>query len=523
MQLTESEKKSYRLHTLAVFVWLLLLMLILFLVVQHDINQAEDEFEQYADNVFKQVSDKVNANELMAEGFSGLLSTMPEIDRKEAATYARHMLQRYPHVFMFEIAEKVPREQLAEFETKMQRNVYRDYKVRTFSYETDRKWLTVADKPIYYPITFIEPMLPGSIKVLGLDIETNSFLRKPLMESYALKRAYASQPFELAEGGRAYVLLCPVMENYSAWHASDVPERLNEYFALLVIKAEDLMANLIIPDDISVFLFHSNYQVEDTNGHLFVKQTGSRTALEETIFAKLEYYRIIDERSQPFILKLEHQIGFDDVNWLLISVITVVGFISFFTMIVFSRMHHQNQMRRLQYENKLFQLANNDYLTGLANRNMLMDRMRNVLAKSHRKQTRMAVIFIDVNDFKQVNDSYGHSCGDELLIKIAERITGVIREGDTLARYSGDEFVIMVDDVESKETVTRIIQKVHSCCLNPFHIDGYEFNVSVSVGCALYPDEAETVDSLLKLADENMYKDKQRQKSTGQLTLTLPE
>ena len=160
-------------------------------------------------------------------------------------------------------------------------------------------------------------------------------------------------------------------------------------------------------------------------------------------------------------------------------------------------------------ENDLRQLANYDSLTGLPNRALLIDRIKHAIEHAHRYQFKMAVFFIDLDRFKQVNDSLGHDMGDQLLVDVARRLTGVLREGDTVARIGGDEFVILLESYHNIDDVTRIAQKIIVEIDLPIHLSKGTVRVSPSIGIALYPEDAQSQTDLLKNADVAMYHAKQ--------------
>lgn len=162
-------------------------------------------------------------------------------------------------------------------------------------------------------------------------------------------------------------------------------------------------------------------------------------------------------------------------------------------------------------------LANHDRLTGLPNRNLFYDRLQHGLDKAMRSKDKLAVMFIDLDNFKTINDTLGHEMGDLLLSQTAERLRACTRKEDTIARLGGDEFTVLAEDLPDavgivSATASRIIDMLGQ----PFHLDGQEALVSASVGIALYPDNGPDFQSLLKNADAAMYQAKQTGKNNYQ-------
>jgi diguanylate cyclase (GGDEF)-like protein/PAS domain S-box-containing protein len=171
---------------------------------------------------------------------------------------------------------------------------------------------------------------------------------------------------------------------------------------------------------------------------------------------------------------------------------------------------------REQHEELLEYQANHDALTGLPNRNLLADRITQSLANAQRYDQRVAVLFIDLDNFKFVNDSLGHALGDRMLIIQADRLRKCIRSGDTVSRYGGDEFVVVVSNLEKVEDAASVAQHIQEQVSRPFAIDGHEFGITCSIGISLYPRDGLDVDSLLKNADAAMFRAKERNRNSFQ-------
>jgi len=161
---------------------------------------------------------------------------------------------------------------------------------------------------------------------------------------------------------------------------------------------------------------------------------------------------------------------------------------------------------RRVYEERLDFLANHDALTGLPNRNLLNDRLSQALALAYRTGRQVAVLFLDLDQFKFVNDHYGHTAGDELLRSVTLRLGGELREGDTLARLGGDEFVIMLWDALDASAARATAQKLLDALSRPMAIDGHKLQITASIGVSLYPQDGDSAELLLKHADAAMYR-----------------
>ncbi len=159
-------------------------------------------------------------------------------------------------------------------------------------------------------------------------------------------------------------------------------------------------------------------------------------------------------------------------------------------------------------ENKLEQLAYYDPLTRLPNRALFFDRLRQALELARRKSTRMALLFIDLDRFKYVNDTLGHNIGDLLLVEVAERITQCLRKSDTVARLGGDEFTVILTEILRSANVENVAQNIIAALQRKFDIAGHEIYVGASVGIAIYPEDGAELEGLVKNADIAMYQAK---------------
>ncbi|TEU00418.1 MAG: EAL domain-containing protein, partial [Dehalococcoidia bacterium] len=172
---------------------------------------------------------------------------------------------------------------------------------------------------------------------------------------------------------------------------------------------------------------------------------------------------------------------------------------------------------RRRAEETIRHLAYHDALTDLPNRALFQDRLTIALAQARRKKRMVAVLYLDLDHFKVVNDTVGHGKGDKLLQRVGERLTTLVREGDTVARVGGDEFTLLFPEVAGVEDAAEIAERVLKAFQQPWTLDGHEFHVTTSVGIAMYPNDGEDAESLLQNADTAMYRAKEQGRNNYQL------
>jgi len=173
-----------------------------------------------------------------------------------------------------------------------------------------------------------------------------------------------------------------------------------------------------------------------------------------------------------------------------------------------------SSIERKSYERHLFRQANHDDLTGLPNRRMFLEYMQRWLIRASRWKRTEVIMFLDVNDFKEVNDTLGHDIGDALLEQIAARLRVGLRASDMLARYGGDEFIVHLDtDAHiSRDSCVKIAEKITSLFHSPISIGGHDIQTGVSIGIAFYPEHGKNTTRLIQSADHAMYQAKKLHK-----------
>ena len=176
----------------------------------------------------------------------------------------------------------------------------------------------------------------------------------------------------------------------------------------------------------------------------------------------------------------------------------------------------QDVSSRIQAEERLQYLATRDALTGLPNRLLLQERVAQAIAQAKRSRRRVGVLFIDLDRFKNVNDTLGHRIGDELLKRVTASLSAALRETDLLARLGGDEFMVIVEDFEDSSVLNRIALKLQDAIAQPFEIEEHDIYVTSSIGIAVYPDDSDDPEGLLKHADVAMYRSKELGRNTYQ-------
>lgn len=174
-----------------------------------------------------------------------------------------------------------------------------------------------------------------------------------------------------------------------------------------------------------------------------------------------------------------------------------------------------SEKRRI--EENIKHLAQYDQVTDLPNRSLFNDRLKHAIDRAQRNKSKICLMFVDLDGFKQVNDSFGHQAGDELLQIIAERISNIMRSEDTVARFGGDEFIILIEEIKHSDYAVIVAKKLLQVVNDPVYLSGHEVTVGVSIGISIFPDNGHDAETIIKNADISMYQAKKQGKNCYKL------
>ena len=321
---------SRRIYQIVVIVWLILFAAVIAQIIASDIQRAEIIFNDHANAHFQQANDRVHINESVLDGFAAMVSTSNSDGRARIRSYAQKMLESYPHIFKFEIVEKVSDDKVGSFAEYYRRNIYPDFEVKAFSYESDRQWEVVEGAPYHHVIVFMEPSTPESREVLGLDIGSNEFLMHSLQKSEQEERTVSTNPFTLVQGHLAYLLQRPIPQPGNGGASSFNNSGAQGGFVELVILADTLLdrGGHLLPG-MRELLYNPSFSSADPNGYLHLHEAPEAGWLESRLFPRLSMSRSLDSESQPFVLLMEQQLGWSILSWGKLGLTLLIALITF--------------------------------------------------------------------------------------------------------------------------------------------------------------------------------------------------
>lgn len=505
--MTRSVYGRHHLYLHIAILWLLLTVVLCAAIIGFDLSRAGARFQEQSHALFEYLNYRVETSKTVLDGFTALLASSNQArpEERRIAHYAEQMLQRYPFIYMLEIAERVERQESEQFIAAQRQRGRKDFSIKAFDFTAGKSWLPLEEKPYYYPIVFMRPLLPEAREVMGLDVDSNEYFRRALVESARLQRPVSSYPFELIEGERAYMMHSAVLSPDQSTAAR---------YGLLLIKAGALLPEEPQPAARSLRVYHTDFEEGDPAGLLVHVGSVATTRIESVLFPRLAFTRVLPDPGQPFVVRIDQQLRWTDINLPLLALVFSGATFTFLLLLFYARAHHQHELKQLLEADRLFRLANYDSLTGLPNRNLLLDRLQHAQQRAYRQEMSLAVLFIDLDKFKLINDTFGHDGGDVLLRAVAQRLRECVRESDTLARLAGDEFVVVLEDCD-RDDPARVARKIEEAFMAPFDLHDKVVYIRASVGVACYPEHGSEIELLIRHADNQMYAQKLQQRSAS--------
>ena len=320
--------------------------------------------------------------------------------------------------------------------------------------------------------------------------------------------------------GKGYQSLIVVDKHYKRQLTNSISNVFIDDYYIANPTNNELLLSIIKKRSINYFLNIETYQIDDEDGYLFtvLKTDG------------------IDNRPMAYFIlaKPLSEIDMSEIYQTRDNIVKTLVLVSFFLLVFLYVIYSVNYKKFIQKQNELLEetveektqelqkqskkmqyLAHHDSLTALPNKNLFLDRLKQAIKHAKRQHQSLAVLFLDLDRFKEINDTYGHDVGDELLKRITERLQTVVREDDTVARIGGDEFTIILPNTD-QVSVIKVVEKIFDRIKQPFIIAGVDIHTTFSLGISIYKQDGETPDILLRNADTAMYKAKDNGKNSYQ-------
>lgn len=486
------------------------------MLLGNEINEASQVFERDTDEIVFELQQKLQANDAVLSGFSAFLQAVDGSDQLAAKRYAAAALTPYPHIYMLEVARQVELGEQVRFTAAIRQSGHADFAIRNFAEITGRPPVPEAMTGYTWPVVFLFPEPPSTREIYGVRLETVPFLLETLQMAPRFFRPIASPVFELMEGGSAYILLNRIERPGRPQKAGSPNYFGDSMVAMLLTRTGNLMPGKYpaLPIGITATL---TSEAGDRPNRLFDLADAPANWLDRQTLPNVMRIIQTGTPSQPVKLQMQRQLRWADVisHHGLFLAIMLAGVT---LLLLFGLIRHRRAVQAAIREHERAEyLAMHDALTGLPNRYLLADRIKQSLQRAQRHGIKFALILLDLDDFKGINDSLGHDVGDAVLIQVAGRLAEAVRGSDTVARYGGDEFIIVVSDLLSGTDALALGEKLCRVIAEPMNFGIRSMQVTCSLGVAICPDDGIDFNTLRQQADQAMYRAKRLGRNGAQL------
>jgi len=454
----------------------------------------------------------VDAAVEVVESIGGLFDSSDFVDRNEFRVFVSAPLAKHPEIRALEWIPRVQAKDRRVIESRLARVIHgRGIRQR----DTSGQLVPASPRSEYFPVFYVEP-LGGNEAALGLDIATRKQTALTIRKTADLGSTYTSNAFTLVQGGgkiTGVLLYHPIFRQHRHPATPEERHHLLVGFAAAVLEPRELIERglrAFRPTGLDVLLLEEN-----TDGSRILHFHPSRTRDKPIPVPQVSEFRASRFQEVPiyapgakwtmlfrpapafFRENQQSQAWLIVVAGLALTGLMALGF-----------------HRRIRHAHEIMNLAHHDALTELPNRLFLKQRLNHALERARLERNQVAVLFLDLDHFKHINDSMGHVVGDRLLQEVAGRLRGVLRKQDMVARMGGDEFILIAEDLHEQRDAAQLAEKLLRVLSHPYQIQDRTFYLSASIGISLYPRDAANVDALVANADAAMYRAKTRGRNT---------
>jgi diguanylate cyclase (GGDEF)-like protein len=510
----KSSSSQLAIAYLAFAVCLFLTLVAWHLSRQHALDSARDKFNQEVNASRTGFILRMQSYEQILRGGVGLFSASIDVKREDWRRYVDSLRveEAYPGIQAIGFGALVAHADKAVHLAGL-------WKEGFFNYEI----LPRGDREIYIPVLFREPFDELSRRALGYDMFSEPIRRKAMELARDSGAATLSGKIRLvtensAASPASVIMFLPVYEHNTTPITVD-----SRRAALKGYVFAPFRINQLIDATVGERLDEVGIDLELFDSVLIAKEAllydrDRRPHFTDRLFHPLfTTQQTLEVGGQTWTMALHTQPSFEKSidltnSWLILVGGSLLSFLLFGFLYSLATQHAMVNARASQLTHDLQQseerfrhLAHHDSLTGLPNRALLQDQFARALGRARRGNNNLAILFIDLDRFKTINDSLGHSVGDGLLREVAHRIRLAVREVDTVARMGGDEFVVLLTDLAEPADAGRVAQNILVSLSKVTIVEGHPLHVTPSIGISLFPDDGQDFDELLKHADAAMY------------------
>ncbi|MGU7773675.1 CHASE domain-containing protein [Burkholderia sp. MR1-5-21] len=347
--LSQQYRLSARVIVTALVAWIATAMIVIGVVTASEVARLRREFTEQSAATYEIIRQRLDQNEAVMAGIDSLLHTFPGVESAGLRDYAHQMLVRYPHIYMIELQPRVEHADLGAFEAWAKNEIYPGYVVKDYGYGGARKWHPVAERPVYYPITFMEPQTQEALPVLGLDVYADDKFRGAIDETIRTGKSVISAPFDLYEGGRAYLIFKAVYARAPEDQASR-PLQATRVVSMLIHTGKFLNSNEMPSPLVSLRIYEQGFGYDQPGGMIDRVDAKPVPAWIRSFMPEFVYRKTLPSQIQPFIFETRRQPGAEIIPVLPVVLALIATFvISLLALVVYQQ---QIVSKRIARENK---------------------------------------------------------------------------------------------------------------------------------------------------------------------------
>lgn len=499
------------------FLGLLLSSLLFYVAFTAILEEEEKKFSLQVEHIRDTLFYRLSAANALMHSLSTFYKAANLVDADDFRIYSKTFLARHDFLTSLLYMPKVTLEQRDAFVQTMQDDGYINYGIHSWR---KKQFFPAGDKAQFFPVLFNEPRTIETIKQYGLDVASVSAFQSAIRQAIESASISSSLPVSGLFKKKHYVLFSPVYMGKDVVPES-IEQRRFQVNGLLAasINIDKLLAGIIAGDRQNISLKLTSY--DSTGKQVLIKlieQAGPFSdAWPLTWFEKVQ---AIDLGSSGYSITLKKPIYWHNIDITFLVYALLFGLCITMLLVLTARAvaekaavleSQHDKIRSVVKERtkELRYMAHHDALTGISNRVIFMDKLEHAIFRARHYSSKVALLFLDLDRFKVINDSLGHHVGDEILREVAHRLQGCIRQTDTVARLGGDEFTVILENMTSTDDVTKVAGEIIDKLAQPLHIHENELVITSSIGIALYPSDTEDINTLIKFADTAMYKAKE--------------
>jgi diguanylate cyclase (GGDEF)-like protein len=475
------------------------------------VSNTKSEFELKAKVAENSLKQQINAYLSALDRLETELSQRSVISKAEFSQIVTQLTADLPGIKAMSWNPLVAQEDIPAFVSYSKANVDQGFRVKGAP-------LLPTDPLVV--VQLIEP-LKENIAALGFNVFSNEARKQSMLRAKSSQVATATDIIQLVQSDQkepGFLIFSPVFKSVNPSDTSMGSYQSLSGFAVGVFLVSEIIQKSLsdeLINFIDIYIYENGNKKDQVYGNNKImdalsSEDGLNHVFEMKFANHLWTFNLHIDNDAVMATQVRESLYF------LITEVIVGALTIFIILSTFAR-HEQllllvnARTKELEKVNlQLEQFAFHDSLTGLPNRRLLFDRAQHALALAKRHENKVALLFMDLNRFKQVNDSLGHECGDKLLVEVAKRFSSALRNSDTLARVGGDEFTLLIENNPSMDDIMAVAEKLAACLHQPVEVAGKLLITSASIGVAVFPQDGDSIEGLLRKADNAMYQAKKK-------------